>query len=338
MNPSPMGHVFSHNLLHLASPQSNHHHAITKSQIYFAMSELREDFVASAVTFLKDPQVASAPLAKKIEFLESKELTNAEIQEALSRANGATSVTPPNYTQPQHQQAGAPPLPPYSYATYSQPPPLPKRDWRDYFIMATVSVGVTYGLYEIAKRYVLPMIMPPTPPALESDKLALEAEFARAQTLLDQLVADTEALKASETERAQKVDDALKEVDEVVKAVKDQVQQREDEMKLVKSQIENIKNDLPKALEKHGDVQKFSLNELQTELKSLKHLVSMRIKATEPVSAPSPVGTPVSAIPTSTTPTPAAASADGNASTPSAPNPVAPRSGIPAWQLAAGAK
>ena len=27
----------------------------------------------------------------------------------------------------------------------------PKRDWRDWFIMATVTTGVGYGMYEIAK-------------------------------------------------------------------------------------------------------------------------------------------------------------------------------------------
>lgn len=296
------------------------------------MSGIREDMVASAVSFLKDPQVASAPLAKKIEFLESKELTSAEIQEALSRATSGSTVTaPPQHPTYQTQQS-QPPHSSYSYATYQQPPPLPKRDWRDYFVMATVSVGVTYGLYEIAKRYVFPMIMPPTPPSLESDKMALEAEFARAQTLLDQLATDTAALKASDAERGQKVDEALKEVKEVVASVREQSQQREDDMKLVKSQVDNVKNELPRALEKHADVQQFSLNELQTELKSLKHLISTRTRSSETAATPSPVGTPANnGAAANTTPV----SVPPTSSTPTAPVPVAPRASIPAWQLAA---
>lgn len=287
---------------------------------------IRQDLVASAVTFLKDPQVASAPLAKKIEFLESKELTSEEIQEALSRATGAsTTVTPPPAAG---SSVTPPPLPAYSYATYAQPPPLPKRDWRDYFVMATVSVGVTYGLYELARRYVVPLLVPPTPPALDTDKQALETEFARAQALLEQLAAETEQLKQSDAARGQKLDAALVEVEAAVTSVKEQVARRDEEMKLVKSQVENIRNELPKALIKHGEVQQFSLTELQSELKSLKHLVSTRIRV--------PDVTPVSTTPV----VPGLSTSLGGATepAPAAPAPVAPRPGIPAWQLASAGK
>lgn len=292
---------------------------------------IRQDLVASAVTFLKDPQVASAPLAKKIEFLESKELTSEEIQEALSRANGtSTTVTPPPAVG---SSAAPPPLPAYSYATYAQPPPLPKRDWRDYFVMATVSVGVTYGLYELARRYVVPLIVPPTPPALDADKQALETEFARAQALLDQLAAETEQLKQTDAERGQKLDAALVEVEAAVTSVKEQVARRDEEMKLVKSQVENIRNELPKALTKHGEVQQFSLTELQSELKSLKHLVSTRIR----VPDVSPVAATPAAVPGLSAALGSVSDAQPVAAAP-APVPAAPRPGIPAWQLASAGK
>jgi peroxin-14 len=44
-------------------------------------------------------------------------------------------------------------LPQYSsYGNpYGQPPDPPARDWRDWFIMAVVTSGVTYGLYTLAK-------------------------------------------------------------------------------------------------------------------------------------------------------------------------------------------
>ncbi|ONH69786.1 Peroxisomal membrane protein PER10 [Cyberlindnera fabianii] len=47
---------------------------------------LREDVIGKAVEFLRDPQTASAPLEKKVEFLESKSLTKAEIEEAIKRS------------------------------------------------------------------------------------------------------------------------------------------------------------------------------------------------------------------------------------------------------------
>ena len=124
---------------------------------------IREDLVASAVTFLQDPSVSSAPEDKRIAFLQSKNLTREEVDAALARAGspGPEQVTVQTNYKPQSQQViRQPPLPPQSQYGYNgypgywqqQPPPeVPKRDWRDYFIMATVMSGVGYGLYYVAK-------------------------------------------------------------------------------------------------------------------------------------------------------------------------------------------
>jgi len=105
---------------------------------------IREDLVSSALTFLSDPKVQSSPLAKRLSFLESKGLTQEEITEVLNRLNNPPSTT---------SNAQAPPVPQYApYGSpYGQAPEPPGRDWRDWFIMAVVSSGVTYGLYTLAK-------------------------------------------------------------------------------------------------------------------------------------------------------------------------------------------
>lgn len=41
----------------------------------------------------------------------------------------------------------------------------PKRDWRDWFIMATVTIGVGYGVYEIAKVRTPSFLNPNAPTA-----------------------------------------------------------------------------------------------------------------------------------------------------------------------------
>jgi hypothetical protein len=104
---------------------------------------------------LQDPSVAQAPLDKKIAFLQSKNLTPEEVDVSLARVGDppASSVgsVPPNYAyrQPPPPQAG---YGAYPGGYYAQPPPeLPKRDWRDWFIMATVMGGVGYGIYFTAK-------------------------------------------------------------------------------------------------------------------------------------------------------------------------------------------
>ncbi|KAF5098389.1 hypothetical protein DV451_003402 [Geotrichum candidum] len=337
------------------------------------MAELREDLIESAVIFLKDEKVASAPLNKKIEFLEEKKLTHEEIQEALRRANDSSASTSTTSNSPSPRSAhvtspvvaAPPPLPAYSHLSYAVPPQPPKRDWKDYFIMATVSVGVTYGLYQVAKRYILPSILPPTPAALESDKEALDAEFAKAQEILDQLQKDQDEIKKNELERTKKIENLVSEVQSTIEQVKAKVFQRDEDLKLIKTQIELVKETVPKSLTLHNTTQQQGLEDVYAELKLLKQLVTSRLQGG---SAPAPAAPATSTTPpkivgaaatnaTSTTPpsipTPntsnlpsangtsasvpvAAASADDTtASSSSSVTSVPVRAGIPAWQLAA---
>jgi peroxin-14 len=319
---------------------------------------MREDLVKSAVAFLNDPQVANATLAKRIEFLESKQLTPQEIEEALGQAKNGTTTTSSSSSTVENVPTSprpyyAPPPPPQTL-----PPPLPSRDWKDYFVMATVSAGMAYGLYEVTRRYILPLILPPTPSSLEADKDALEAEFARAEGLLEQLQKDTEEIKKAEQERKEEFSLVLKEAQEAIDYVKVQAQQRETDMKLIKTHVESIKDSLPKALEKHRDQQDRALLELQEELKSLKQLVSNRIKsggAPPPASAVPSYGASSSAAAATTTtttkkpdtssitptqiPSQLVAPGTSNGAPSATPSPsLTPRPGIPAWQLAAGSK
>lgn len=354
---------------------------------------MREDLITSAVSFLNDPQVANAPLAKRIEFLESKELTSEEIEEALKRAKENPSAgTSSSSSSSSTAVRSVPPVSSVAgYSQYAEPPPVPPRNWKDYFIMATVTAGIGYGIYEVARRYVMPLVMPPTPPALEADKEALEAEFSRVQTLLDQMQADTHELAESEKQRQERFDKLVNEVEDTVSKLKSSARQRDSDMALVKSQVDNIRESLPKSLENHRSQQDRALQDLQDELKSLKQLLNNRIRSggqgpPSAASVPSTVpgltrsvsGSPSPAPPTtastaSTGPTvpatgsssgPAASSATNgiNSSGPSGPsgpsgssgssgsdfvpNPAqsvtsdqtsssAPKSGIPAWQLAA---
>jgi len=142
---------------------------------------IREDIVASAaqckLTFdhrpfdnripfanrahsavLQDPSVASSPVENRIAFLQAKNLTQEEVNAALARAASEAGTAPPTYAAP--QQAPARQGQPYygqqypqQYPPYAWQPPVqePRRDWRDWFIMATVVSGVGYGLYSLGK-------------------------------------------------------------------------------------------------------------------------------------------------------------------------------------------
>jgi peroxin-14 len=115
---------------------------------------VREDIVTSAVNFLQDPNVASSSLENKISFLRSKNLTQEEVDTALARVGSPPApaptqavVGPVPQQQPFYGQYQQPP----AYGWQPPPPAPPRRDWRDWFIMATVMGGVSYGLYSVTK-------------------------------------------------------------------------------------------------------------------------------------------------------------------------------------------
>ncbi|KAF8867240.1 hypothetical protein BDZ45DRAFT_734507 [Acephala macrosclerotiorum] len=328
---------------------------------------IREDVVASAVTFLQDPSVSGSPIENRIAFLQSKNLTQEEVDTALARASGETA--PANYSNYAPQQAARPPPP--NYGGYQQypwqqlpPPELPKRDWRDWFIMATVMGGVGYGLYTVAKRYVYPMIAPPTAPQLEQDKQAIDESFEKAFSLIDQLAKDTETLKTSEQARTERLDAALAEVESVIGDLKTASRRREEESRRITDEVRGLKDLIPKAIEGQKESTDTRLRELNTELKSLKTLMGQRMNPATSTST-NPYGRAVPSIGTtptnigsaqasantngssateSVTPKPASvsngnvtetvASLQGRSSSPFSTGMPAGKAAIPSWQLA----
>ncbi|CAE7214739.1 hypothetical protein PTNB85_06871 [Pyrenophora teres f. teres] len=249
---------------------------------------VREDLITSAVSFLQDPSVASAPLEKRIAFLQSKNLTQEEVDISLARAAEDPShpAPPPPQTSAVANNAYRPPpaapyasYPPQGYWQPPPPPEPPKRDWRDYFIMATVMGGVGYGLYFTAKRYVLPLIQPPTQPQLEQDKASVDESFKRAFDLLEQLNTDTSALKASEEARTSRLDDALGEVESVLLTLKESSRRQGDDNRRIEDDVRGLRDLIPKALESQKEATDTRLKELSTELKSLKTLIGNRMSA-----------------------------------------------------------
>ncbi|RPA83696.1 hypothetical protein BJ508DRAFT_413357 [Ascobolus immersus RN42] len=308
---------------------------------------MREELIASAVTFLTDPQVASAPYEKRVAFLKAKNLTDQEIAAAFTRAGtpGSAVAPPPVPAYPPPAYGASPAYYPNAAARPGALETQQQRDWRDWFIMGTVTAGVSYGLYTLAKRYVVPLIAPPTPPQLEQDKAAIDASFAEAFAVLDQLKNDTTALKEAEVARSERLDKALEEVEAVVSGLKEAGKKREEENKRLAEEIRGLRGLIPKSLEGQKEAQTQSLTELQTELKSLKSLVMNRTGAARPAyfggntapgavpsiqgeaaaSAPATPATPAGNVLGSGTPAPARSPLPflGNKPT------------IPAWQLAA---
>jgi peroxin-14 len=226
--------------------------------------------------------------------------------------------------------------------------------------MATVVGGLGFGAYTVAKRYIYPLIAPPTPPQLEQDKAAVDASFEKAFALLEQLATDTQDLKSSEVARTEKLDTALSEVESVIGQLKDASRRRDDEGRRLNDEVRGLKDMIPAAMEAQKKSADQRLTDLATEMKSLKTLINNRMSA--PAPAPrSPNPSAPTFNPTTGSGTAAAGAAPAsepstNESTPSltteAKSTVPDRSStsspygrsmngraaIPAWQLAANKK
>lgn len=156
--------------------------------------------------------------------------------------------------------------------------------------MATVMGGVGYGLYFTAKRYILPIISPPTAPQLEQDKASIDESFKRAFDLLEQLNTDTTALKASEEARTSRLDSALGEVESVLAALKESSKRQGDDNRRIEDDVRGLRDLIPKALDAQKEANDNRLKELSGELTSLKKLVGNRMSA--PAPAPRTASTP----------------------------------------------
>ncbi|KAG1755208.1 uncharacterized protein EDB91DRAFT_1326114 [Suillus paluster] len=263
----------------------------------------RRELVRNAVSFLSDSTTQQAPVAQRVQFLEAKGLTGPEIEEAMKQAANQTVRSQPapqlqNYFQSPYPTYGPTPYPGY---------PSQQWDWRDYFITAVISGSVVYGAVSLFKKYLQPHLIPPAATAYEQDRDGLTAQFDAAEALLKEIQAETEAVKSAVYEQNERVDKVTKDVEAVVVEMREGESKTRDEMREIRDEVENIREMLPKMIEKNKESQKESLAELQQELKSLKALLLSRGSA--PLT-----------------------------SSPSTPIPsLAGRPSIPAWQLASSA-
>ncbi len=213
---------------------------------------LRPEAISSAVSFLSDSKVASAPLSQRISFLESKGLSAAEIDAAVTQTGGGGggALMGP--------RAGAPGGGYYSPGPYGVPPHIAAqqaaaaaaqqqgRDWRDWFIMAVVSGTVGYGLVGLAKKYLFPHLQPPNATILESDLEALTAKYDEVAAQLAALEAESQGIRAGLEAQRDVVEASVKEVEQAVTLVRSGEKKREADMDDIKREIDRIKDDIPR--------------------------------------------------------------------------------------------
>lgn len=248
---------------------------------------MNEELIVSAISFLKDPNVLSSPLTKKVEFLESKGLNQQEIEEALKRANSnestanSTAVTQPpkdqhQQQQNQHQQLQQAPIDYYN----PTPPQLPDRSWKDYFIMATATAGVTYGLYQVVSKYLVPTIIPAKQSSIDEDKAKINEEFIKIDKLLETLENDQKEIKTNNEDKSKEIDTAIDNVNDFLSKYNKDKLKFDDDLRLMKLEIDNLKNSIEKNMNSTKENIKDELEEISEELTSLKNLIKARSEDT----------------------------------------------------------
>lgn len=261
---------------------------------------MNEELIGSAVTFLHDPSVAQSPLAKRVEFLESKGLTQQEIEEALKRAEagtgGSASAGAPSAAAtpaaPLHSSYGSSvALPPLDY--YNPPTP-PQRLWKDYFIMATATAGVLYGLYQVVTKYLIPSIIPPSQSQVERDQQKIDEEFMKIDKLLEQLALDQLQMKEANDSRLLEVDSVVSNVNDFLSKYNKDKLAFDDDLRLMKLEIDNLRNSVEKNMNNTRENVKDELHEISEELASLRLLIVARL---EGKGEPERKLAPVSSIP-----------------------------------------
>ena len=263
---------------------------------------MNNELINSAVSFLKDANVSSSPLNKKIEFLESKGLNEQEIEEALKRANGQSSSNQQTgnqqqVTQPQHQQSlqSQPPIDYYNVAA----PQVPERTWQDYFIMATATAGVTYGLYQVVSKYLIPSIIPPTQKSIDDDKAKIDEEFIKIDKLLEQMSMEQNEIKESNESKLKEIDIVIENVNDFLSKYNKDKLKFDDDLRLMKLEIDNLKNSIEKNMLLTKENVRDELKDIAEELTSLKQLIKVRAEksASSDATGPSRKIAPVSSIP-----------------------------------------
>lgn len=296
-----------------------------------------EKLIENAVAFLTDPSVAHSPDLTKVEFLKAKGLNDSEIETALQKAlKSPTSLVSAAHTMGQ-------PLPHVAntdHSYYNAPPPVPPRSWKDYFIMATATAGVSYAMYHVISRYLIPAVIPPSQREIDNDKRAVDNEFQKIDALLQQLLKEQADTKSATESKIKEVDVAVVRVTEFLNKYAQDKIRVEDDLRLLKLEIERVSSLIERNMANQLSKIKEELSEISDEMKSLKQMLKARgtMNGVEPrkIAPASSLPSVADIIKRRGGPKADESGAGTDVLTETSSN-VAATSGIPSWQMAATA-
>ncbi|KAL3896778.1 MAG: hypothetical protein SGCHY_003856 [Lobulomycetales sp.] len=209
--------------------------------------------IESAVAFLQDEKVRDAPLQTKIEFLQSKGLTQAEIQLALAQASSDTRSFP--VPVPSH----------------------PRTSWTELSLSLSAVVALGYAGSVLFMKHVLPLISWPTTDDLKTSSEEISEQISAANDALAAVKKDTLQVASTLTDQAEKVEDSLNTLESSISGISKSLSTRENTVREIKEEISSIQEMIPRMLERNRDAHTNVLKELQGEIRSIKALLVGRV-------------------------------------------------------------
>ncbi|CCH58839.1 hypothetical protein TBLA_0A10610 [Henningerozyma blattae CBS 6284] len=228
-----------------------------------------DELLSSAEKFLREPSVKNAPLNKKIEFLQKRGLTEEEIEVAISKANSESNNESANYLSLNTSDNNTKSQTSQQYEVL--PPIIPKRDWRDYFVVATATAGVAYGIYELTRHYIIPSILPERQSKLENDKKEIEQEFSKIDKSLEKMEQEQKLFQEQENEKLKDLDETIDELKDTIMKTTRTREKIENEFKILKLEITNLQNTVDKFITGNDSIKEFE--KVKQEISSLKTLM-----------------------------------------------------------------
>jgi peroxin-14 len=203
---------------------------------------IRPEAVSNAIKFLSDPKVQNSSFQTRIAFLENKGLSESEIQTALAQTPQGVGVV--------------------------------QRDWKDVVTTAMVAGGTGVGIYHLAKRYLTPLL--DVGDVFAQEGKGMEESLKIANDAVEALKDETRSILEKVDGQSLRLDATLESLTASLKEIREMDAKRQDEFVKLKDDVENIKNLIPKMVERSKESQNSVLQELQTEIKSLKSLLMNR--------------------------------------------------------------
>ncbi|EPY53687.1 peroxisomal docking protein Pex14 [Schizosaccharomyces cryophilus OY26] len=213
---------------------------------------MKQELIKDAVEFLRQDSIMNAPDSEKAKFLGSKGLNQDEIQNAFALAQSPLYNTMENYSNSENTLT---------------------RDWRDWFIMGVISGGFAWSAYTLVKKYVVPMLEPPSRSAYEEDKDALDRRFEEAERTLDSLSETTKKLEERSEKNQDDLDAALDDLEETLSTLRRNSDQRDRDIARISQDVYTMSaKTLPESLERIQKSQEEALKKLAEEVKQLQSL------------------------------------------------------------------